>query len=300
MAPSRGLRRLIDPATSSQEYYICPRCRLQARTFSTSASLYSGHNRWSKIKHDKAKVDSVKNKQRSIFSAELATASKLFGPNPSLNTRLADLITKAKREGFAKASIEAAIARGQGRSTSGVALESVTLEGILPGNVAVIVECETDNKLRTLAEVRLILKEAGGNATPCAYLFAKRGKIVFEARDGIGVDEVLDAALDAGATDVKEDEEGRVVVLSEPGETKAVGEAVAQSLGLHIVTSSILWDPNGDTKVAVQDEKAAQELGEFVDELQDRETSLQAVSMNVAQGSLDDVLWKEVQTRLSS
>ncbi|KAK5155602.1 hypothetical protein LTS14_005863 [Recurvomyces mirabilis] len=275
MAPSRGLRRLTDPARSSLEYYVCPRCRLQARSFSTTPSIYSGHNRWSKIKHDKAKVDSVKNKQRSIFSAELATASKLFGPDPSLNTRLADLITKAKREGFAKASIEAAIARGQGRSTSGVALESVTLEGILPGNVAVIVECETDNKLRTLAEVRLILKEAGGNATPYA-------------------------ALEAGATDVEEDEEGRVVVLSEPGETKAVGEAVAQSLGLQIATSSILWDPNGDTKVAVQDEKAAQELGEFVDELQDRETSLQAVSMNVARGSLDDVLWKEVQTRLSS
>jgi len=148
--------------------------------------------------------------------------------------------------------------------------------------------------------VRLILKEAGGNTTPCAYLFEKRGKIVFEARDGVGVDEVLDAALEAGATDVEEDEVGRVVVLSEPGETKAVGEAVAQSLGLHIATSSILWDPNSDTKVAVPDEKAALELSEFVDALQDRETSLQAVSMNVAQGSLDDTIWKEVQTRLNS
>ncbi|KAK5107567.1 hypothetical protein LTR62_001010 [Meristemomyces frigidus] len=296
MAPSRGFTtRLPQYITATKPPYICQ----TYRHLTTIPPLHSGHNRWSKIKHDKAKVDSVKNKQRSIFSAELSTASKLGGPDPTLNTRLADLITKAKREGFAKSSIEAAIARGQGRSTSGVALESVTVEGILPGNVGVIVECETDNKLRTLADVRLILKEAGGASTPSAYLFEKKGRVVFEAKEGVGVDEALEVALEAGAVDVEVDEEGRVVVLSEPGETKAVGEAVAAALGLQIARSNILWDPKEDTKVPVQSEETAISFAGFVDELEDREPSLQAVAMNVAQGSVDDATWKDLQARLS-
>ncbi|TKA70889.1 hypothetical protein B0A55_08102 [Friedmanniomyces simplex] len=299
MAPSRGLST-ISPLTRMliPKTHICRQCHL--RTLHSTATRPSGHNRWSKIKHDKAKTDATKNRQRSVFAQELALASKLFGPDPSLNTRLADLITKAKREGFAKASIEAAIARGQGRSTSGATLESVTIEGILPGNVAVIVECETDNKPRTLADVRLILKEAGGSATPSAYLFQKKGRIVFEAREGVGVEEALESAVEAGAVDVEDDEEGRVMVFTEPGNTKAVGEALAKQLDLQIAASEILWEANQDTSIGIQDGKAAQELCRFVDELHEREASLLGVAMNVAQGQLDEERWRELQSRLSN
>ncbi|EMC96321.1 hypothetical protein BAUCODRAFT_470383 [Baudoinia panamericana UAMH 10762] len=308
MAPSRGFQR-SSYLNYNVRYYIsqsyrtieaCPSCLHQRRPFTTSPPTHSGHNRWSKIKHDKLKTDAAKNRARSIFAQEIATASKLFGPEPNSNARLADLITKAKREGFAKTSIEAAIARGQGRSTSGASLESVTVEGILRNNVGVIVECETDSKLRTLADVRLIMKENGGSATPCSYLFRKKGRIVFEAKEGVGVEEALDAALEAGAMDVEDDGEGRIVVSTEPEDTKSVGEAVANALSLQIATSEILWEPNEETKVGVPDEQSAQELSAFLDDLEEREASLQAVAMNVAQGSLEDAAWKDLQARLSS
>ncbi|KAK0268559.1 hypothetical protein LTR91_014902 [Friedmanniomyces endolithicus] len=278
MAPSRGLSTISPLTRLLPKTYTCRQCRL--RPLHSTPALASGHNRWSKIKHDKAKVDASKNRQRSIFAQEIALASKLFGPDPSLNTRLADLITKAKREGFAKTSIEAAVARGQGRSTSGATLESVTIEGILPGNVAVIVECETDNKLRTLAD--------------------KKGRIVFEAREGVGVEEALEPALEAGAVDVEDDGDGRVVIFTEPGDTRAVGDALHKTLGLQIAASEILWEANEDTSIGVPDGNMAEELSTFVDVLQERETSLQAVAMNVAQGQLEEEPWKELQSRLSN
>lgn len=295
MAPSRGFAAII---SSQPARFVCRRC--QARGFTSTGTFQSGHNRWSKIKHDKAKVDAGKNKQRSIFSAEIATASRLFGPDPNMNPRLADLINKAKREGFAKASIESAIARGQGRSTSGASLESVTIEAILPNNVAVIVDCETDSKLRTLAEVRLAIKESGGVSTPTSYLFAKKGRVTFEAKEGIGSDEVLEPALEAGATDVTEGEDGRVVVWTEPGETRAVGDAISKALDVQVASSEVIWDPNEDTKVEVPGEEAADELGAFLDNLQEKESTVQSIAMNVAQGTLSADAWKDLHGRLNA
>lgn len=293
MAPSRGLQSIIgSPITSA----ICR--QYLWRAFASNSYLQSGHNRWSKIKHDKEKKDAGKNKQRSIFAHEIATASKLFGGDPASNPRLHDLITKAKREGFAKASIEAAIARGQGRSLSGATLESVTVEGILPNNVAVIVDCETDSKLRTLAEVRLTIKEHGGSTTPTSYLFTRKGIITFERKEGIGLDEVLEPAVEAGATDVEQDDEGRVVVFTEPGETRAVGDAITAELDLQVATSGIVWDPNGHTMVEVSSSEAAEELSRFIDELQEREASVQCVAMNVSRGHLASDAWKPLQARI--
>lgn len=291
MAPSRGLTALVRHRAGLT---LC-----QTRAISTSTSLQSGHSRWSKIKHDKAKVDAGKNRQRSIFAHELATASRLFGPDPNANPRLADLITKAKKEGFAKASIESAIARGQGKSTTGASLESLSIEGILPNNVGVIVECETASKLRTLAEVRLAIKEHGGSTTPTGYLFTKKGKITFESKGGVGPDEVLEPALEAGAIDVEEDGDGRVVVFAEPGDTRAVGDAISTALDLQIATSEILWEANEDTKVEVPNEDAAADLGSFIDRLQEKESSLQSIAMNISQGNLSEDVWSDLQERIA-
>lgn len=234
-----------------------------------------------------------------MFAQEIATASRLFGPEPGANPKLADLITKAKREGFAKASIEAAIARGQGRSLTGVSLEYLTVEGIMPNNVGVIVECETDNKLRTLAQVRLVIRSNGGTVTPSSYLFEKKGKVVFDQKDGVGLDEVMDPALESGATDVDELEDGSVVVFAAPEETKSVGEAVSEALGVQVKTSSIIWDPNEDTKTAVVSEDAAVNLSAFIDDMMEQEATVQAISMNVAQGSISEGPWSDLQARLS-
>ena len=113
MAPSRGIGILRSFAQSPTATPIT------FRAFSATTIPLSGHNRWSKIKHDKGKADALKNRQRSIFAQEIATASKLFGPDINSNPKLADLVTKAKKEAFPKASIEAAIARGQGKSLTG-------------------------------------------------------------------------------------------------------------------------------------------------------------------------------------
>lgn len=214
---------------------------------------------------------------------------------PTNNPRLSEILTKAIRAGFPKASIEKAIARGQGKSATGAQLETVTLEGVLPGNVAVVVESETDNRIRTLATLRLILKQAGGSASPCAYLFNKRGRIWFEAKEGIGEEEALEAALEAGASDVAEDdEEGSIVVWCEPGETKAVSEAVASSLGLQISTTDIVWVPVEETKIDVSPH-TAQGLSKFADDLQERDSTLNAqATVNIRPGSLGDEAWVDL------
>lgn len=270
------------------------------RNFHETAASQSGHSRWSTIKHDKAKADASKNKARSVFAQEIATASKLFGGDPNANPRLADLIVKAKRSGFAKASIEAAIARGQGRSLSGAALEAVTIEAMLPNNVGVVIDCETDSRLRTLADLRVIVKQHGGNATPTGYLFTKKGRIIFANKDGVGVDEVFEQALEAGALDVVEDSEGRVVVYTEPNETKSTGESLSAALGLDIASSEIVSDANEDTKVALSSDEATQELIKFADAVQEKESGVQGIYMNVTQGAIDEGAWAELQSRITA
>ena len=293
MAPSRGLERLVSRRQLLQ-FYSYNTCR----TFSTTQISLSGHNRWSKIKHDKAKVDASRNRQRSHYANEITLASRLYGPDPALNSRLAEVIALARKESFPKDKIEAAIARGQGRSASGASLESVTVEAILPGNVAAIIECETDNRLRTLTAVRLAVKDADGREGPSSYLFTKRGRVIFEPKEGVGEEETLDAALEAGATDVDEDEDG-IVVLTEPGDTKTVSEAISSALALNLKTSEIMWSANEDTKVDVVSPEAATHLQSFLDDIMEKESSVQAISMNVRPGpELPPDTWRDLAARL--
>lgn len=265
MAPSRGIIRCT--ISSRFAFTHLP----HHRTFSIFSHLSSGHNRWSKIKHDKGKNDAAKNRQRSVFANEITNASKLYGPDPNSNPKLADIITKAKREGFAKASIEGAIARGQGKSASGAKLETVTLEGILPGNVGFIVECETDNKARTMMELRQVLKDAGGSATPSAYLFEKQGRVVLDGKPGIGMNEVLDVALDAGAEEITEEENMDITLLCEATATNAVREKVSSEMGMTVKSAEILWNPIKDTMIELDDIKALEGYEAFIDALRDRE-----------------------------
>lgn len=297
MAPSRGLIELVGRSLQGQRSsYICSRCAFRALT--TSPIIRSGHNRWSKIKHDKAKVDATKHRQRSIFAAELALASKTGGPDPNFNPRLVDLITKAKREGFAKTSIESAIARGQGRSLDGKALENVTVEAIFPGNVGVIIDCETDNRLRTLQDLRSVIKNNGGTASPASFLFEKKGRITLEGKEGVGAEEALEAAVEAGALDVDEGEDGRLVVSTEVERMSAVGQAMSQSLGVEVAMSGIVWEAIQETMVGMSSEETAQGLCEFVDAAFER-SGVQGVSMNVAQGELNSEAWRELHSRLN-
>ena len=190
-------------------------------------------------------------KQRSGLVQELQSASKQYGADPKFNPRLANIINSAKKQGLSKISIESAIARGQGRSSTGAALESVTIEAMLPPSVAVIMECQTDSKARTLNDIRLLIKECGGTATPTSHMFDRKGKIVLEGRESMSEEEIFDQAIEAGAIDVQMEEDGKVVVFAEYSQTKAVADALAASSGLEVVSSDIIWDPKEDMMVDV-------------------------------------------------
>lgn len=190
-------------------------------------------------------------KQRTALTQELQLASKQYGADPQFNPRLATIITAAKRQGFPKASIENAIARGQGRSPTGAALEALTIEAMVPPSVAVIVECQTDSKARTLGDMKLAIRDFGGTMTPTSHMFDRKGKIVFERSRDIGEEEMFDQAVEAGAIDVQMEDDGKVVVYAESSQTTAVAETLAESSGLKVESLDIVWDPKEDMMVDV-------------------------------------------------
>ncbi|EAT91328.2 hypothetical protein SNOG_01679 [Parastagonospora nodorum SN15] len=257
------------------------------------------YSKWASIKHDKAKNDAARSKQRVLLTRDITVAVKLSGPDPNMNPRLALALTTAKKSAVPKTAIEAAIARGQGLSTTGAALESLVLEAILPPSVATIIECQTDNKLRALADLRLLVKEAGGQVSTVGFMFEKKGRIIMRKKEGIGMDEVLEPALDAGVQDVHEDEEGRVLLFTEPAQTKTIAESLAKELDMEIEESEIIYDPNEDTKVEVNDEEAAAKLSNFLDDLQEVQ-GIQGVYMNWTKGeSIPAELWEELRGKVA-
>lgn len=198
--------------------------------------------------------------------------------------------------GYPKANMASAIARGQGKSITGGTLEYITLEAIAPPQIAMIIEAETDRSKRTLEDLRYIIKKSGGAATPTMYLFQKKGRVVFETDESLGVDDVLDEAIEAGAEDVEADEDGCIVVWTEPNKTTSAGQSLEKNLGLKVESSQILWDSNEDTRISL-DAETARPFLDLVDQIRN-EQSVQAVYANVAQGSLTDEEWDEIESKL--
>ncbi|KAF2647447.1 YebC-like protein [Lophiostoma macrostomum CBS 122681] len=309
-APRLLLRRpcILDSFVTCSRHRVArprPKCqyeqtlRSQARSFSSSPAASSGHSKWSSIKHDKGKKDAATSKARAIMVKDISNAVKLAGADPNMNPRLALAISNAKKSAVPKASIEAAIARGQGLSATGAALESVVLEAILPPAIATVIECQTDNKLRLLADLRLLIKDAGGSVSPIGYMFEKKGRIILRKKEGMGAEEVLEAALEEGALDVVEDDEGRVVLYTEPAQTKTTAETLAKTLDMEIEESEIIWDPNEETKVPLDGNESAKQLNGFLDELQEI-GGIQSVYTNWARGSIDEDLWAELRSKVAA
>ncbi|KAL3471800.1 transcriptional regulator TACO1-like protein [Aspergillus californicus] len=253
-----------------------------SRSFTSCSSFSSGHSRWSTIKHDKAKNDKVKSKERQIVTKEISAAVQMFGPDQKFNPRLTLALSNAKRTGIPKTLVEAAIARGQGVSVTGQALEQITIEAILPHYVAAMIECQTEHKARVLQDVRHAIKETGGTATPTAYLFEKKGRIVFKKKDGVSPDDCLDQAIDAGAADITSDDHGRILVFAEPTDTKSVGEALSKSAGLAIEELEIVWVPKRDTMVDLKDETQVQEIEDIITFIRE-EAGVRDIYLNTAQ-----------------
>ncbi|KAJ5718281.1 hypothetical protein N7488_003927 [Penicillium malachiteum] len=264
-----------------KKLYSAPVCNA-CRNFSSAPALLSGHSKWATIRHDKAKNDKVKSKERQMVSKEISSATQLWGPDPKYNPRLTLALSNAKRASIPKIVIEAAIARGQGLSVTGQALESLTIEAMLPGSVAAVIECQTDQKLRVLQDVRHAIKTYGGTVTPTTFLFEKKGRVAMEQKDGVNADDYLDHAIEAGATDIVTDEEGRLVVFTDPSETKKVGETFSKSAGLTIEELEIFWDPNPDTLVEVQDEEHIKAIDSILGALRD-EPGVQDIYLNTTE-----------------
>ena len=184
----------------------------------------SGHNKWSTIKHKKEKTDAKRGKIFTKIGREIAVAVKEGGPDPASNSRLRDVIAKAKANNMPNDNINRSIKMASGESGN-INYEEITYEGYGPAGVAVIVEALTDNKNRTASEVRHAFSASGGSlgATGCvSWMFDKKGVLVIEDEDGeIDEDELTMAAIEAGAEDFSADD-GAYEITTSPADFSSV------------------------------------------------------------------------------
>jgi len=189
----------------------------------------SGHSKWSTIKRKKGAIDSKRGKIFTKLIKEITLAARLGGGDIEGNSRLRQAILAAKEENMPKDNIDRAVKKGTGDQAGGAAYEEVTYEGYGPAGVAVIVDVMTDNKNRTVAEIRHSFSKHGGNLgeNGCvAWMFDKKGSIVFDKK-AVGEDALMEVALEAGAEDVR-DQESEWEVITDPITFEAVKKAIDQ------------------------------------------------------------------------
>jgi YebC/PmpR family DNA-binding regulatory protein len=189
----------------------------------------SGHSKWSTIKRKKGAIDSKRGKIFTKLIKEITLAARLGGGDIEGNARLRSAVLAAKEENMPKDNIDRAIKKGTGELGGGVAYEEITYEGYGPAGVAVIVEVMTDNKNRTVAEIRHTFSKHGGNLgeNGCvAWMFDKKGSIVLDKKT-VNEDALMEAALEAGAEDVR-DQGTEWEVVTEPAAFEAVKRAIDQ------------------------------------------------------------------------
>jgi len=186
----------------------------------------SGHSKWNTIKRKKGAADAKRGKIFTKLIKEITLAARLAGPDREGNARLRQAIMAAKEENMPKDNIDRAIKKGTGGAEGSAGYEELIYEGYGPGGVAVLVEAMTDNKNRTVAEIRHIFSKHGGNLgeNGCvSWIFEKKGSILFDKKS-VSEDALMEIALDAGAEDVREEENEFEVVtdpaMFEPGKKK--------------------------------------------------------------------------------
>lgn len=209
----------------------------------------SGHSKWSTIKRKKGAIDAKRGKIFTKLIKEITLAARLGGGDIEGNARLRQAVMAAKEENMPKDNIERAIKKGTGGDESGSFLEEVTYEGYGPGGVAVLVHVLTDNKNRTVAEIRHILSKYGGNLgeNGCvSWLFTKKGSIIVDKKI-ISEDKLMEMALEAGADDVKE-EEKEFEVITDPNRFELVKKALDEQK-LKYIKAEITMIPQNTVKL---------------------------------------------------
>ncbi|KAL7821584.1 YebC-like protein [Trichoderma aethiopicum] len=275
---------------------VCPSC---SRSFGLTASQSAGHNKWSKTKHIKAVTDKKKMSERVSFTKLITMYSKMYGEDIRFNPQLANAVAAATKASVPKALIESAIARGQGRSTTGAQLEPMTLEILMPPNIALVADIETDNKTRSLHDLKFVVKKAGGLVGSTAFYFSRRGRAVFKPReDGPSLSDVLEEAIEhEGTEDVEEHPDGGYVIWTEPSKLMAITEAISKRFELEVVESEIMWAANEDTKADVDSPELVESLNTLLSGLREY-TEVRALFANIRQGAITDEEWDKLERHI--
>ncbi len=248
----------------------------------------AGHSKWSQIKRKKAVIDAKRGQMFTKLIRELTVSARDGGGDPNFNPRLRLAVDTAKAANMPQDNIERAIAKGTGE-LAGVSYEEVAYEGYAPGGVALYIETLTDNPKRTVAEVRHLLTKHGGSlgtSGSVAWQFDRRGRIYIEAARH-SEEDVLEAALEAGAEDVVREGDD-IVVATEVASFHQVQEDMRRA-GIRIAQAELAMIPNNEVDVAG---KAAERLIRLMDAL-DESDDVQKISSN---GNIDE----ETLARLSS
>lgn len=225
----------------------------------------AGHSKWANIKHRKAAQDAKRGKIFTKLIRELTVAAKLGGPEPADNPRLRSAVDKVLTANMTRDTIDRAIARGAG-SNDADNVEELVYEGYGAGGVAILVEAMTDNRNRTVAEVRHAFNKCGGNLGTegsVAYLFTRRGQISYAP--GVDEDALMEAALEAGAEDVVTNDDGSIDVLTAFEDFGAVKDAL-DAAGFTSEAAEVSMIPSTTTEL---DLDTAQKVIRLVDMLED-------------------------------
>ncbi|MTD39442.1 YebC/PmpR family DNA-binding transcriptional regulator [Erwinia sp. CPCC 100877] len=227
----------------------------------------AGHSKWANTKHRKAAQDAKRGKIFTKIIRELVTAARLGGGDPASNPRLRAAIDKALSNNMTRDTLNRAIQRGVGGDED-ANMETIIYEGYGPGGTAVMVECLSDNRNRTVSEVRHAFSKSGGNLGTdgsVAYLFSKKGVISYDAEAGMDEDTVMEAALEAGAEDVVSYDDGAIDVYTAWEDLGAVRDAL-EAAGLKPSAAEVSMIPS--TK-ADMDAETAPKLLRLIDMLED-------------------------------
>lgn len=229
----------------------------------------AGHSKWANIQHRKGRQDAKRGKIFTKLIKEVTVAARMGGGDPNFNPRLRLAVEKAKAESMPKDNIENAIKRGTGE-LEGVNYEEIRYEGYGPGGAAVIVDCMTDNRVRTVADVRHAFSKCGGNLGTdgsVVFQFKHCGQIILAP--GADEDKVMDVALEAGAEDVVSNEDGSIEILTAPNTDLSTVKEALEAAGMTPVVAEIAMKALNETEVTGDDVVKFQKMLDMLDDLDD-------------------------------
>lgn len=229
----------------------------------------SGHSKWANIKHKKGKADALRGKITTKISREITIAVRMGGSDPTGNMKLKLALSKAKANNIPKDNIQRAIQKGAG-ALEGQSFEEITYEGYGPAGVAMMVSCLTDNRNRTAADVRHVFSKYGGNlgATGCVgYMFQQKGVFAVSKETGVEEDDLMMIALEAGAEDIKNEEEGFEIVTT-PDTFDDVEKALADA-GIEVEMAEITMIPDTMAELSAEDAERVQKMLDVLEDLDD-------------------------------